>query len=126
MLRKVRRLPHHLYAIEFDNDVTKIGRSCHPKDRLQWLGNSHRQQGIGTRRSWVSAPLSYADALDLEYTLKVMCAERWPTAHGIEYFAGADLDDIADLVMKLTDPASTSTRYESRPGQFKRRVRRAA
>lgn len=112
MQRMARRRDHHLYAVQFDNGTVKIGRSLHPKVRLQSLANSHRKQGVVAIRFWVSEPMKYADCLDIEYALKERGADRWAVAHGTEYFAGVALDEVtavaAELTKQLLDPSAVA------------------
>jgi predicted GIY-YIG superfamily endonuclease len=102
MHSKVRRRDHHLYAIQFDDGTVKIGRSVDPKRRIQGLAGDHRKEGLTVLRTWVSEPMRYADALDVEYALKERCARQWAVAHGTEYLADADLDEVVVVASELT------------------------
>jgi hypothetical protein len=127
MHRNARRGNHHLYAIQFDDGTVKIGRSIRPKIRNQAIASEHRKDGLTVLRTWVSEEMKYADALDVEYALKERCARQWTVAHGTEYLADADLDEVvavaAELTKQLLD-SSSCTYTTQRP--HTRRLRQSA
>jgi len=56
-LRRVRRATvddGHLYVIEFSTGVIKVGKTIHPKVRLDSHAKSAKVHGISISRSWVS------------------------------------------------------------------------
>lgn len=59
----------------------------------------------GTQRTahWVSGAHGHTDVMEAEGLLKKFCAERWPVAFGMEYFAGADGDQVLKYAHDLED-----------------------
>jgi hypothetical protein len=77
--------PGHLYVIEFDSGVVKVGRTGNPEARLK----AHALTGL-VRRSWSSRRHPHCDKTERQ--LIAFCNEHGTLYGGHEYFRHLPLD----------------------------------
>lgn len=94
---------HFLYAVEFSDDVVKVGRSSNVPKRLRQLKAEALARGASPLHVWRGVGQSWFATRDDERDAINFCRRRWPKAHGYEYFAGADFAQVTAYLTVLVD-----------------------
>lgn len=93
----------YLYGIEFSDGVVKVGRTTNPKVRRKNHATDAGLCGARITRHWQLGPHRHEDACQGEAELIRFCSGRWTSAGGREYFASADLLEIAEYAIGIDD-----------------------
>ncbi|TYB69656.1 hypothetical protein FXF51_05710 [Nonomuraea sp. PA05] len=89
----------HVYVIEFASNTVKVGQAKQAHKRLSEHAKSAARHGDSVTRSWFSDP--HTGYQVNERALIDFCAERWPRTAGVEYFQGADFDQVVEYALGL-------------------------
>lgn len=91
----------HVYVVEFDSGVLKVGRTGDSDSRLK----AHAKAGYFAASYWVSA--RHLDHRATERRLIAFCAERGVLHGGREYFGEVRFDDAVAFSEVLTEHSVT-------------------
>lgn len=106
MLKKTAAGSHYLYAVEFSDDVVKVGRTSNIARRLRQLKAEALTRGASPLHVWHGIGQSWFATRDDERDAINFCRRRWPKAHGYEYFASADFAQVTAFLTVLAERAA--------------------
>lgn len=108
----------HVYVIEFESGVVKVGRAVCPDSRLASHAGYAQVHGGGIRRTWISD--RHEKHTETEAGLIALCKARGTTAFGREYFTGIAFETARDYATLLCEQSEVRRLMDESAAQLER------